>query len=325
MAPTARHLPHLPHLPHPSHGRIDPDPMPRVDPASLERLYRRARAERWAVAPATFAEALERCAGKLVAGPPAPAEDLERRLAALHLEDLALACACADGHEGAWEHFVSEYRPALYRTAAALDPGGNARDLADALYAELYGLDDRGGARRSLFRYFHGRSSLATWLRAVLAQRHVDRIRADRRFDPLPDNEAAAPASPAAPGPDPDRRRFLAIVQQALAAALARLAPRDRLRLAWYYAREMTLAEIGRTLKEHEATVSRHLTRTRKSLREDIEHQLRADHGLSESAVDECLASVVDDPGGLDLRTLLHDEDAGKESSVRRSTSEGLP
>jgi len=38
-----------------------------------------------------------------------------------HLEDLALACACASGHEGAWEHFVREYRPLLYRAADAID------------------------------------------------------------------------------------------------------------------------------------------------------------------------------------------------------------
>jgi DNA-directed RNA polymerase specialized sigma24 family protein len=41
------------------------------------------------------------------------------------------------------------------------------------LYADLYS--------KSLFRYFQGRSSLATWLRAVLSQRYVDRIRANRR------------------------------------------------------------------------------------------------------------------------------------------------
>ena len=33
-----------------------------------------------------------------------------------------------------------EYRPILYRAADALDPSGGARDLADSLYADLYGL-----------------------------------------------------------------------------------------------------------------------------------------------------------------------------------------
>ena len=79
-----------------------------------------------------------------------------------------------------------EHRPRLYRAADALDPAGGARDLADSLYADLYGFPDRQGKRKSLFRYFHGRSSLSTWLRAVLAQRHVDRLRTARRLEPLP-------------------------------------------------------------------------------------------------------------------------------------------
>ena len=82
-------------------------------------------------------------------------------------------------------------RPLLYRAADALDPGGGARDLADSLYADLFGIGDHAGERQSLFRYFHGRSSLTTWLRAVLAQRHVDRLRTHRRLDALPEEESA--------------------------------------------------------------------------------------------------------------------------------------
>jgi len=102
-----------------------------------------------------------------------------------------LACACADGLEAAWDHFIREYRPTLYRAADAIDPTGGARDLADSLYAELFGLSERDGQRRSHLRYYHGRSSLGTWLRAVLSQRHVDRIRAGTRMEPLPDEGEA--------------------------------------------------------------------------------------------------------------------------------------
>ncbi len=137
---------------------------------------------------------------RFLAATPTPRE-LSRYLSSLHLEDLALACACALGDGAAWDHFVLEMRPALYRAADALDRSGAARELADSLYADLYGLDQRGGARQSLLRYFHGRSSLATWLRAVLAQRHVDRVRVDRRTEPLPE-ELAGRASPAAADPD---------------------------------------------------------------------------------------------------------------------------
>ena len=71
------------------------------------------------------------------AAEPGPRER-ERYLASLHLEDLALACACALGDHAAWDHFVLEMRPPLYRAADALDRSGGARELADSLYADLY-------------------------------------------------------------------------------------------------------------------------------------------------------------------------------------------
>ena len=176
----------------------------------------------------------------------------------------------------------------LYRAAAAIDPSGGARDLADALYAELFGLSQRDGARRSHFEYFHGRSSLATWLRAVLAQRHVDRARAGRRGGAAAGGRVAGRAGRAGPAQPPDQARFVGLLRTALAAALGRLDPRGRLRLACYYAQGLTLAQIGRTLGEHEATVSRQLARTRAALRDDVERQLR-EAGLNDAAVPNAL------------------------------------
>jgi RNA polymerase sigma-70 factor (ECF subfamily) len=286
----------------------------------VAELHRAARAERWDLPAEAFRSALERSAVRCAASGPA---DVERFLRALHLEDLALACACERGHEGAWEHFILQYRPALYRAAAAIDSSGGGRELADSLYGELYGLKERDGERQSLFRYFHGRSSMGTWLRAILAQRHVDQVRTRHRLDPLPEEGAHdAPVVPP-PAADADTQRFVALVRGALATAVARLAPRDRLRLGWYYAQEMTLAQIGRVLKEHEATVSRHLSRTRKTLREDVEHQLRAT-GLGPAAIDEAFAAVVEDSGDVDLTEMLGPEATRKNRPLERSLDEEM-
>jgi RNA polymerase sigma-70 factor, ECF subfamily len=276
-----------------------------IDARLVDRLYRRSDAARWRVTPERFAEALEHAAQR-GADP-----------SALHLDDLALACGCAAGDEAAWEHFVREQRPVLYRAADALDSTGGARELADSIYGELF--------ERSLFRYFHGRSSLATWLRAVLAQRHVDRIRALRRVGPLPDDEAAESVGPAAAGPcapsvAADRRRCAELVQLALTRSLAELPARDRLRLACYYAQQLTLAETGKLLGEHEATCSRQLAKTRKALRVGIESRLRSEDGLSDAAIAECVASVTDDPGELDLARLLCKELPPARSTVRGTT-----
>ena len=218
---------------------------------------------------------------------------------ASYAADLELARRCAAGEEPAWERFVLEYRPVLYRAADALDPTGGARDLADALYADLYS--------QSLFRYYQGRSSLATWLRAVLSQRYVDRLRAQKRREPLrvDDGPAGGLEGRASDPPDPDRSRHLALLGQALARAVDRLDSRGRLRLGCYYVQELTLAEIGRLVGEHEATVSRQLARTRRALREDVARQLRIDHRLSEAQVAECFAAASEDAGPLDLGQLL--------------------
>jgi RNA polymerase sigma factor (sigma-70 family) len=229
-----------------------------------------------------------------------------------HAEDLELAARCAAGDPEAWDRFVLEFRPVLYRAADALDRYGGAREVADALYAELYGVRNAQGHRPSLFRYFQGRSSLATWLRAVLAQRYVDCQRAQRRLAPLADSDdgtirsAAQRAAAGAPDPNPARARYVTLLRQALAAVLGALAPRDRMRLACYYVQELTLAETGRVMQEHEATVSRQLARTRRGIREDVERWLES-AGLSRPQVAECFASLSADPGPLDLEPLLRE------------------
>ena len=130
--------------------------------------------------------------------------------------------------------------------------------------------------------------SLAGWLRAVLAQRVVDRAREARRFEPLPETEGAAPAAPSGDMPDLDRSHHLPIVRAALAASLAALPPRDRLRLALYYTRQMKLAAVGRVLGESEATVSRKLDRTRLDVRRGVERRLREEYGLNDAQVAAC-------------------------------------
>jgi RNA polymerase sigma factor (sigma-70 family) len=228
-----------------------------------------------------------------------------------HEEDLEIAQRCAAGDPEAWDRFVLEYRPVLYRAADALDRHGGAREVADSLYAELYGLKDAQGQRQSLFRYFQGRSSLATWLRAVLAQRYVDRHRAQRRLAPLGDALTdsaghAAPAAVAAPAPDPSRARYVSLLRSALAAVTAALAPAERLRLACYYVQGLTLAQTGRVMQEHEATVSRQLARTRRTIRSEVERWLETE-GLSRPQIAECFVSLTADPGPLDLKPLLRD------------------
>ena len=253
----------------------------------VARLHHEAGAGRWGLSLSQWQSALER---SLAHAELSDAAAISRYLGGLRLEDLALAAACLEGLEPAWEHFIARYRPVLLRAADAIDPGGSARELADALYGDLYGLDD-SATRKSLFRYFHGRSSLSTWLRSVLAQRHVDRLRSLRRLDPIPDEAPGGSAAPAEIGSE--RTGFVALMRRAVGRAVAGLAPRDRLRLSCYYAQNLRLNQIGRALGEHEATVSRHLARTRQAIRQDVERQLAEDAGLDPPTIAQCFDAVV--------------------------------
>jgi len=274
----------------------------------VEWLLAKTEAARWSLTRARFAEALHRSAEYRFRAANPTVADVTAYLESLHVEDLALACACSEGNEQAWNDFVLRYREDLYAAARAItgcrgrSSGGDAqaRDLADSLYAELYGLSEQDSLRRSRFDYFHGRSKLSTWLRAVLAQRHVDSLRAAQRTEPLGEKEEAyvaetlrAHGTPVEP--DPDRARYVEMLQATLRQALAALAPRDRLRLAYYYVHELTLAEMGRILGEHEATASRHLERTRRELRKEVEHALRVEQRLSDAQVRLCFEYALED------------------------------
>jgi len=299
--------------------------------ALLDRLFVESGGQTWGLTSARFELALEASARKHFSGSAPSPQKLEEYLGALHLSDLALACSCAQGHAEAWEHFVATYRGYLRAAAGAIlrcsATSAAACDLADSLFAELYGLSGGAGrsaaalpdategkpADRSLFRYFHGRSSLKTWLRAILAQRHIDAIRAGRRFTELDaadqkeriasQNSAQTPRieSP----PDPHRERYVGLFTRMLEAALALLDPRDRDRLRLYYADQRTLTEIGRALGEHESSVSRNLVRIRRDLRSALEDALRkgripengasSEPGLSEAEISLCFDYASED------------------------------
>jgi len=289
----------------------------------VDRLYAQSKADQWGVPREQFSAALERSAKKRLTSGAGTAQKLEEYLRGLRIEDLALAAACAEGCETAWEHFFKTYRPYLRAAAAAIlhcaAGSAEACELADSLFSELYGLAGGKGAERSLFRYFHGRSSLKTWLRAILAQRHIDSIRAGRRFEELGEEEAVDGRMQTALGQqilpaDPHRERYVASFTHALQEALARLEPPEKERLRLYYAEEKTLAEIGRLLGEHESSVSRHLERVRRDLRRDVEDILRrgfvaangsmADPGLSEAEIALCFEYGAEDTP-IDLDKLL--------------------
>src|SRR5258708_35974835 len=59
--------------------------------------------------------------------------------------------------------------------------GADAAELGDSLFADLYGVNARDGARRSKLVFYTGRGSLEGWLRTVMAQEFINRYRKQKR------------------------------------------------------------------------------------------------------------------------------------------------
>src|ERR1700691_1208216 len=235
-------------------------------------------------------------------------------LLTLRGDELTLARGCAAGNTSAWELFLIRYREKLYQSALRMAREDSAaRDLADGLYAELYGTSLREGERVSKLVSFTGRGSLEGWLRTVLAQEFVNRYRRTKRTISL-DEENEDGEQFAAPEAEPlvaaDTR-----LESATDAVLGALEAEDRMVLAAYYLDGRTLAEIARILGVHESTISRKLDKLDRTLRKKILTAM-VQQGMARRQAEESLEVDVRDVR-VDIRRNLAQE-SGKMAFSRK-------
>jgi len=280
----------------------------------MTELYEKSRGAEFGVTREQFDGVLGEIARKYL---PADAahHDLRELYASLRAEELALARACAAGHEHAWEVFLTRYRAKLYDIAGYITKeSSTARELADSIYAELYGTATRDGQRTSKLASYTGRGSLEGWLRTVMMQEHVNRYRRQRRLVSL-DEETEEGTQFATPEPEP----AIAIdprVEAAIDEVLAALPAEDRFVLASYFLDERTLAEIARTLGVHESTISRKVDKLAKSLRKQILAALGR-RGMSRRQALEAIEVDVRDLR-VNIRSRLAQETGGAAFSKKK-------
>lgn len=227
-------------------------------------------------------------------------------IASLHVEELALARACSDGNAAAWDAFMARFRHAFENMARQITrDDATGSELAGELYAELYGMPNREGRRISKLQYYMGRGSLQGWLRTVLAQKHVDRCRAQSKNVSLEEQVDAGVSFTAkddARVPASDTR-----VAQSVETVLESLRSEDRFLLASYYLDRRTLAEIGRQLGVHESTISRKLDRVTSAVRKEI-RKMMLTGGLNARQCDELLAELDVQDLNVDVEGKLRQE-----------------
>ncbi|HEY3770200.1 MAG TPA: sigma-70 family RNA polymerase sigma factor [Candidatus Angelobacter sp.] len=256
---------------------------------SLLILFEKSGGQRYGLTLQAFEVVLEQVAKKYV--PEATPQQKLEFWRDLKLEELALARACAAGHDAAWQAFLTRFREKLYDIARGITKeDSSGRDLADSLYADLYGTSEREGRRVSRLNFYMGRGSLEGWLRTVLAQEFVNRYRKTKRLVSLEEQAeegvqfSAAPASPVSPL---DSR-----LGAALDEALGLLSSEDRLVLASYYLDDRTLTQIGRMVGVHESTISRRLEKMLKGLKKQVIAGL-VSRGMNRGQAEEALEADV--------------------------------
>jgi RNA polymerase sigma-70 factor (ECF subfamily) len=286
-------------------------------PSIASALYERSGAAAYGLSAEQFTAIIDEILHKHISSNPASSAGQHADFcSALRLEELALARACAAGNERAWHDFISRYRQKLHSMALHITrDSAHAAELADSLFADLYGVNVRDGVRNSKLVSYTGRGSLEGWLRTVMAQEFINRYRKQKRTVSLEEQieegvQFAAPANPERTSARVSGGASDQHLESATDEALAELSAEDRFTLASYYLDGRTLAEIARTLGLHESSVSRRLDRLATALRKRILAGLRM-RGMSHARAAEALEADVRDLQ-LDLRSRLTQDSSAK-------------
>ena len=188
---------------------------------------------------------------------------------------------------------MQRFREKLFDVARQITrEDSRGRELADSVYADLYGTKSREGERFSKLSLYSGRGSLDGWLRTVLAQEYVNTYRRQRRLVSLDEESEEGMQFAVAstePLPSIDSR-----LDRAVDDALRSLSAEDRFVLSSYFIDERTLAQIAKALGVHESTISRKVEKVTKVIRKQILKNL-GQQGMSRRQAEEALEVDVRD------------------------------
>ena len=252
--------------------------------------------------------------------PNTPHAEISKFIDEMQADDLCLIIACERGDEKAWTDLVERFTATVRSAARSASSNEDAaEDLAQSIWAELYGLRTRkDGMPASKLAYYSGRGSLAGWLRAVVAQLAVDTFRKQSRLVQTEEDTDLERLARVAEGqplvariPTPEEsisNRFAKTgMQQALHQAVQELPAEDRLLVKLYYFDNLRLREAGAVLGVHEATASRRLTRIQTELRKRVTKILVDERGWTQAETERSFAEIAQHLD-TDLESILSKE-----------------
>jgi len=242
--------------------------------------------------------------------PGTPLKEINAFIDSIQADDLCLIIACEGGNESAWSELVERFSSTVRSAARTASTNEDAaEDLAQSIWAELYGLRvGKDGKPSSKLAYYSGKGSLAGWLRAVVAQLAVDTYRRqsrlvqteedadlDRLANELPKLHPEAVIASSLQNPEQviSNRFAESEMQSALSKAITELSAEDRLLVKLYYFDNLRLREAGSVLGVHEATASRRLTRIHSDLRNRVSQILIEERGWTKAETERSFTEVA--------------------------------
>lgn len=231
----------------------------------------------------------------------APDGEAAAALARMALDDLYLACACAEAHPRALDALDALIGRAVTMAADAARAPAAVRDEAAQVVRTLL-LLPRPERPPAILDYT-GRGPLGGWLRIIATREVVRLAKRTGREVQLGDALLAEPGLADDPILRGLKERYRQELADAFRDALAALGPKERTLLRYQLIDGLGIDDIGAILRIHRATAARRLARVRDLLVADTRARLAERLSLAYDEVESIIRLVQSE---LDVSIIRH-------------------
>ena len=190
--------------------------------------------------------------------------DMLALLERLHVEDLALAWACGEGHTGAIDQLERLHFEIIDGALSQLpDAAAHVQEIKQQLRQRLFVTD---GQRPPRICQYSGRGNLSSWLRVAAIRCGLNMLQKHGREVELTDGLLGNLTAPENQELRHLKQRYRGEFKRAFETALASLTSRERNVLSYTYLERLTAHQLGAIYGVHRTTVARWLAGIRESL-----------------------------------------------------------
>jgi RNA polymerase sigma-70 factor (ECF subfamily) len=213
-------------------------------------------------------------------------------LEALHVGDLYLACACADGLPAAHAAFEARILPEVDLAVARMKLSPSTLDEVRQLVRQRMLVP--GPDTPPKLAAYPGTGPLSSWVRAAALWLALD-LQRQRTHHDTPQEDSALSLL-VDPGDDPElaylKTTYRAEFNAAFAQALTRLAPRERNLLRLKYLDGLSIDQLGALYGIHRATAARWVVAAQQSILEGTRSLLTERLRITGSQLDSVLRLI---------------------------------